>query len=126
LLHKYDPRNKANFHAYLDNIKNLCVVVKTQCALIAGFYPGLYSDSETMNKGGLLVSVSNNQSYTLFSKKVGDNKTPQRGMVYDSFYIIYGNAEIRIKTGHKTVFSNFGVSSAFYNSRGDKIDRFLN
>ncbi len=47
-------------------------------------------------------------------------------MIYDSFFVIYGNAEIRIKTGLKTVFSNFGVSNAYYNSGGDKVDKFLN
>lgn len=47
-------------------------------------------------------------------------------MIYDTFFAIYGNAEIRIKTGFKTVFSNFGVSNAYFNNGGDKIDKFLN
>ena len=47
-------------------------------------------------------------------------------MIYDTFFVIYGNAEIRIKTGFKTVFSNFGVSNAYFNNGGDKIDKFLN
>ena len=47
-------------------------------------------------------------------------------MIYDTFFAIYGNAEIRVKTGFKTVFTNFGVSNGYFNSRGDKVDRFLN
>ena len=47
-------------------------------------------------------------------------------MIYDTFFAIYGNADIRIKTGFKTVFTNFGVSNGYFNSRGDKVDRFLN
>jgi hypothetical protein len=47
-------------------------------------------------------------------------------MIYDTFFAIYGNAEIRIKTGFKTVFSNFGVSNSYFNSRGDKVDKLLN
>jgi len=47
-------------------------------------------------------------------------------MIYDNFFVIYGNAEIRIKSGFRTVFSNFGVSNAYFNHDGDKIDKFLN
>ena len=80
-----------------------------------------------MNKGGLLVSVTNNESYTLFEKKSGmANSANIRGMTYDQFFAIYGNAEIRIKTGLQTIFSNFGVNNAFYNSRGHKVDKLLN
>jgi len=78
-----------------------------------------------MNKGGLLVSVTNNESYTLHKKKPND-KMIYRGMTYDQYYIIYGNAEIRIKTGQNTVFSNFGVNNGFYNTRGHKVENFLN
>ena len=47
-------------------------------------------------------------------------------MIYDTFFVIYGNAQLRIKTGFKTVFSNFGVSNSYYNARGDKVNKFLN
>jgi hypothetical protein len=102
----------------------LALVVKTKKAIVAGFYPGELKDKEMLTKGGLLVSVTNDQSYTLFEKKAG--MTNIRGMTYDQFFVIYGNAELRIKSGLKTVFSNFGVNNAFYNSRGHKVDRFLN
>jgi hypothetical protein len=125
LLHKYDPRNKNNFHMYIDNVDKLLTVVKTKHAIIAGFYPALHTDKETLNKGGLLVSVGRNTSYTLFEKKSGSSNISIRGMTHDGYYVIYGNAELRVKTGMKTVFSNFGVNNAFYNSRGDKIDKFL-
>ena len=46
-------------------------------------------------------------------------------MQYDKFYVIFGNAEMRIKNGEKKILSNFGVSSAFYNSRGKKRQDFL-
>ena len=47
-------------------------------------------------------------------------------MTYDQFYIIYGNAEIRIKTGQKTIFSNFAVNNGYYDAKGHKINDFLN
>ena len=125
LVYKYDPKNKTNFHQYIDEVKNLCLVVKTPLTIIAGFYPGLHKDGEVMSKGGLLVSVPNNESYTLYKKKQND-KVTYRGMTYDQYYIIYGNAEIRIKAGQNTVFSNFGVNNGYYDPRGHKVDDFLN
>ena len=72
------------------------------------------------------MSVTNDDSYVLFDKKPGNNNAAGfRGMNYDAYFAIYGNAEIRIKTGIKTLFSNFGVNNAFFNSRGQKVDRFL-
>jgi len=71
----------------------LTLVVKTKHAIIAGFYPGEHKEKELMNKGGLLVSVTNDQSYTLFEKKPGmANSANIRGMTYDQFFAIYGNA----------------------------------
>jgi hypothetical protein len=71
----------------------LTVIIKTKGAIIAGFYPGVHKDKEILDKGGLLVSVTNNQSYNLYTKKPGDNnKTIYRGMIYDTFFAIFGNA----------------------------------
>ncbi len=47
-------------------------------------------------------------------------------MVYDEFFLIFGNSELRLRNGTKDVFSNFGVSNAFYDNRGHKISNFLN
>ena len=43
-------------------------------------------------------------------------------MVYDKFFLIYGNSEIRLKYGEKKVFSNFGINSGNFLSRGDKVN----
>lgn len=42
LLYKFDPRNKNNFHLYLDNHKSLALVIKTPFTLLAAYYPGIY------------------------------------------------------------------------------------
>jgi hypothetical protein len=47
-------------------------------------------------------------------------------MIYDPLFVIYGNVEIGIRAGYKTVSSNFGVRHAYYNSVGDRVDKFLN
>jgi len=63
----------------------------------------------------------------LFENKPGmANSANIQGMIYDNFSVIYGNAEMKIKTGSKKIISNFGTSNAFYNSRGHKVDVFLN
>ena len=123
LLYKYDPRNKTNFHQYIDNIKSLCLIVKTPFAIIAGYYPGIFEAKGIMNKGGLLVSVTNDESYKL-KVKPGDNVS--RGMTYDNFFVIFGNSELRIKHGDQKLYSNFGLSNAYYDNRGHKVNDFLN
>ena len=46
-------------------------------------------------------------------------------MTYDTYYTIFGNAEIRVKAGEKKVFSNFGINNAFFNCKGKKVESFL-
>jgi hypothetical protein len=76
-----------------------------------------------MTKGGLIISLTNDQSYSLAESKT-EGKT-NRGMLYDKNYCIYGNAEIRIKFGEKKIFSNFGISNGYFDSRKKKINDLL-
>lgn len=91
ILYKYDQFNKTNFHAYIDHKECLVCLVKTKNAIIAGFYPGKLDDRHVLNEGGLLISVSNDQSFTLKASKPGQ-KVIYRGMSYDQYYTIFGNA----------------------------------
>lgn len=99
MLYQYYPNNKTNFHSFIDNKKGLLCVVKTSKTIIAGFYPGALTDGTTMNEGGLLVSVRNDRSYPLMVKKNDNSKINYRGMTYDPYYVVFGNAEMRIRTG---------------------------
>ena len=78
-----------------------------------------------MSEGGMLISVTNDRSYPL-NQKQPNGKITFRGMIYDTYYMIYGNAEIRIKQGLKTVFSNFGVNNSFFDHKGAKIHDLFN
>lgn len=69
--------------------------------LIAGFYAGALTKNGEMKEDSLLMSVTNRR---MFRKKPG-----ARGLVYDKFYYILGNAELRIRTNEKKVFSNFAI-----------------
>lgn len=117
LLYKFDPLNQTNVHKYIDDIQSLLCIIKTKCATIAGYYPGALTEKETtLDKGGLIVSVDNNQSYRLQERKNATDRV-YRGMVYDKYFIIFGNSEIRVKSGDRVLFSNFGVNNSYFNSR---------
>ena len=69
--------------------------------IVAGYYSGNYNDKETLNDFSLLMSLTNKDCYNLLPDSFDNkgNKKINRGMVYDKFYAIYGNAELRVKTG---------------------------
>ncbi len=65
LLYNFDPLNPTGFHKYLDNKEHLLCVVKTEKAIFAGYYPGNFISGTALDEGGLLISVTNNESYKL-------------------------------------------------------------
>jgi hypothetical protein len=48
-------------------------------------------------------------------------------MTYDPYYIVFGNAELRIKTGEKMLFSNYGMTTGYfdYSEIPKKVEYFL-
>lgn len=57
-----------------------------------------------MTEEGLIISLDSRKCYKLNNFRNYPNKDPRdqriiRGMVYDDYYIIFGNAEVRIRTG---------------------------
>jgi hypothetical protein len=126
LVYKLDLKNKANFHEYIDKVSNILCVAKTlKGTYIAGYYSGEYADT-IMIEPGLLISVTNNESYVLnVPDHNSKSSTVYRGMVYDPYFLIFGNAELRIRAGEKSVFCNFGIMNSYYNHRGKKVHDFL-
>ena len=49
----------------------------------------------------------------------------KKGTNYDDFYFVLGNSELRIKTGEKTLFSNFGIANSCFRARGHKVSTLL-
>lgn len=47
------------------------------------------------------------------------------GMVYDKFFLIFGNSEIRIRHNENKVYSNFGVNNSYFMCRDHKVDALL-
>lgn len=44
---------------------------------------------------------------------------------YDKYYFILGNAEIRLKSQEKKMFSNFGISNSTFDNAGGSKSKFL-
>lgn len=126
MIFKYDSLNPTNFHKYIDDHRNLvCVVKLSNGNFIATFYSGVYSRGEPLISPSLIMSLSSNESYELYNATTNSAVRTFRGMTYDDFFLIFGNAEMRIRANEKTVFSNFGIGNSFFNNRGAKVNQIL-
>ena len=67
------------------------------------------------DKDAFLVSIPNKEVFEL----VEPNK---KGATYDDFYFVLGNSELRVKSGEKTLFSNFGIANSAFKARGHKVN----
>ena len=59
------------------------------------------------------MSITNHKVFPLL-----EGKSP---VTYDNYFIIFGNAEIRIKQGENTVFSNFAIANAHFDPLGENV-----
>ena len=119
LVYRWDPKNKVNFHKYIDKVGQLVVIVRLiNGYTIAAWSEGGFSPSTTPSHDGLLLSLTNRKVFRLLQAN-------HRAVAYDDFFLIFGNSELRLKTGEKGVFSNFGVQNAFYNCSGEKVGTLL-
>jgi len=63
------------------------------------------------------MSLNNRKSFPVIPGK--------RSVSYDTFFLIIGNSEIRLKNQEWKVFSNFGIANSFYNSNGCGVNELL-
>lgn len=112
LIYQYDPLNKVNFHKYIDNHTHIVVLIKLKNGWTCGGYSeGGFIPKHQSDKDGLIFSLTMRKFFEL---KVRNKKA----ITYDEFYIIFGNSELRIKSQENKLFSNFGLTSSFYDSKG--------
>jgi hypothetical protein len=71
------------------------------------------------DRDGLLFSLTKKEVF----EPVEANK---RAVLYDEYYVIFGNSELRIKSQENKLYSNFGISSGYYKSKGLKVDMMTN
>jgi hypothetical protein len=68
----------------------LAVIRTEKGVYLAGYYSGTYAD-KPMSEAGLLISLKENRTFQLNPTSAKQKITP-RGMVYDKYYIIFGNS----------------------------------
>lgn len=121
-VYKYDPLNQINFHQYFDKVENLISFIKlTNGTVIGGFTVYPIDEKNVMKPGkGFLFNLSYKKAYFLRN----DPKLPV--VSYDSYYYLFGNAEIRLKSQERKVFSNFGIANSTFDNVTDPRTKFLN
>lgn len=66
LIYKYDQLNKVNFHKYIDDHPNICLVLKLKNGrLIAGFTQSPIVEGVLATEGALILSLTERQSFPL-------------------------------------------------------------
>ena len=119
MIYSYDPLNTTNIHRYIDLKEHIVLVIKlinNYC--IAGYYQGAFRPKVHADRQGLIMSLENRKVYLPVERN-------RRSIVYDDYFVIWGNSEIRVKTQEKKVFSNFGLNNSYYKNNGEKVDMFL-
>lgn len=117
LIYRADVLSNVNFHRYIDGHPHIVFIGKTITGrLIAGYSAEAFVSGAT-NKGyGLLLSLSNQKYFVIKDK---------RAITYDDFFMIFGNSELRLKTQEFKLFSNFGIPSGYFDSKGEKVHAIL-
>ncbi len=61
------------------------------------------------------MSVTNQVVFTLKADVT-------RPITYDDYFLIFGNSELRFKTGENKIFSNLGVNNGYFEANGYTVD----
>ena len=124
LLYRYDHRNKTNFHEYIDGIEGIALIIKSKKGFLFGaYYSGKMEPEKILNEFGLLISISNDASYPMVEPD--RNARVIRAIIYDPFYAIFGNAELRVKSGEDFIFSNFGIMNSYFKHNNKRLIDFV-
>ena len=119
LLYAFDPLNFNNLHKYVDNISQVVLVIRlVNGYCLAGYYEGAFKPRQMSDKEGLIISLTNQKYFTTLERN-------RKATVYDGYYIIFGNSEIRLKSNEHKLFSNFGHNNSFYECNGNNISVLL-
>ena len=121
LLYRFDRINKVNIHEYFDGLKNIIVIVKTKSGQhIAAFSEDPFLKNHIATGKGFIFALTERKVFGLNTK----NKLT-KAIIYDDFYMIFGNSELRIKTGDNKIFSNFGIINNFYETKGETVNSIM-
>ncbi len=123
LIYKRDDENPTNFHKYIDEKPHIFLLVKMYNDQIIACYsePPFKSKSNVDYKEGFMFGLKNRR---IFSRKVAptnaNNRTPPRPITYDDYFLIWGNSDLRIRSGKDELYSNYATSNASFEEVGNK------
>ena len=89
--------------------------------IVAGYYPGALKKKADLDEGGLIIALTKGKVFKLHEKKANQPKG-FKGMVHDEFFVNFGSAELRLRTGSRELYSNLGHALGNYDSQGYKYD----
>ena len=49
-------------------------------------------------------------------------KKGARAISYDEYYLLFGNSEIRLRSGESLIFSNFGIANSNFDNKNQSVD----
>ena len=85
MLYAYDPLNQTNYHKYIDEHKNICVVLRLKNGRLLSAYSVSPVSSDTIaNEGGLVFSLTERKVFRLIEGR--------RSVTYDNYFLIFGNS----------------------------------
>ena len=115
LIYRIDNKNKTNPHEYIDNISNWVAMWKLKTGYIVGAYcPSSYSSGGTA-KEGFMFSFNSEMNEIKVFRLLGKNQKA-RIYIYEDYYFVIGNSEIRYKFMANTLEHCFGFNYRFFDT----------
>ena len=100
---------------------NILILFKTITGIIIGVFSQhpLQQELNQEIKKSFLFNLNEPRFYSL------NEQEKSRPFMYDNFFLVVGNSEIRVEHNKRLLYSNFGARMSFFETGGDKIEDFL-
>lgn len=121
-LYRLDKKNNNSIHDYVDGKPQIALVVRMTNGQILAAYsdPEFKPQSKIDYRFGMMFAFTNRKVFTLKNQPSNKaNKSIPKPITYDQYYIIWGNSEIRIKSGTNELYSNYSTGNCFYEEPGN-------
>jgi hypothetical protein len=122
-LYRFDKENQVSFHTYIDNKPQIVLIVKMKSGqIIAGYSQPPFKPKNNVDyKEGFMFAFKNKKVFTVKTQPTNKaNKTIPKPITYDEYFIMWGNSDIRIKTGTQELYSNYSTGNGSYEEKGNK------
>ncbi len=132
-LYRKDDKNGTSFHHYIDYKKQIVLIATMPNGqIIAGYSePAIKPKAKVEYETGLIFGFKNRKVFTVKREKTSkSNKTVPKPYTWDEYWIIWGNADIRIRSGGSSeLFSNYATANSSYEEKDNPnpsiVDLFM-